>query len=178
MRLGFRNLQLSLNPYEWNPVTGETNWQAYNVAQQQREQQILQQAKYEARSEVQEVMDEEKARAKYPEVMGNEKLEKRVAAEWLYQKVQGKNVSITDIAAEYARDLRQAVSKAEKIGAERVLNEVSEKEQAGLVAESQTSQGASRAASQEDHAKLSARTRLGDYDAVAARLKQIPWANK
>ena len=161
-----------------DPITGETNWQAYNSAQQQREQQILQTAKYEARAEVQEVMDETNARTKYPEVMGNAKLEKRVAAEWMYHKLQGNNVSVTDIAAEYARDLKQAVSKAEKVGADRALNEVSEKEKAGLVAESQSSQASNRASSQEETERLISSSRRGDYDAVAARISKIPWANK
>lgn len=161
-----------------DPITGQTNWQEYNTAQQNREQQILAQAKYEARSEVQELMDEEKARTKYPELMNDPVTEKQIASRWLYEKINGHSVSITDIASEFARNFKHAVSKAEKIGADRILNEVSEKEKAGLVAQSQSSQGSVRSTSKEEHARLENSTRRGDYDAVAARLSKIPWANK
>ncbi len=161
-----------------DPITGETNWQAYNSALQVREQQLVQQAKSEARTEVQELMDEEKARTKYPELMNDPVTEKQIAARWLYEKVNGNNVSISDIASEFARNFKQAVSKAEKVGAERVLNEVSEKEKAGLTATSQSSQGAVRSSSIEEQAQLSVGTRRGDADAITARISKIPWANK
>jgi len=161
-----------------DPITGETDWQSYNAAQQSREQQILAQARFEAKSEVQETLDEQSARTKYPELMNDPVTEKQIASRWLYEKVQGNNVSITDIAGEFARNFKQAVSKAEKIGAERVLNEVSEKEKAGLTAESQSSQGQVRVTSQEDVERLSVGTRRGDADAVTARISRIPWANK
>lgn len=161
-----------------DPITGETNWNGYNNAQQQREQAIFQQAKFEARSEVQETLDEEKARTKFPELMNDPITEKQIASRWLYEKVQGHNVSITDIAGEFARNFKQAASKAEKIGAERVLNEVSEKEKAGLTASSQSSQSAVRSSSQEEVEQLSAKTRSGDADAITARISKIPWANK
>ena len=159
-----------------DPMTGETNWQAFNQAQQQREQAIVQQAKSEARTEVQDLLDEEKARTKYPELMNDPVTEKQIAARWLYEKVQGRNVSVSEIAGEFARNFKQAVSKAEKVGAERILNEVSEKEKAGLTASTQSSQGSVR--SQEDLQQLSVRTRGGDADAITARISKIPWANK
>lgn len=159
-------------------VTGETNWQAYNAAQQQREQQILAQARFEAQSTVQETLDEERARTKYPELMNNPETEKLIAAQWFYEKAQGKNVPITQIAEGFARNFKQAVSKAEKVGADRVLNEVSEKEKAGLVARGQSSQGSVRAQSQEEAERLSFATRSGNADAVTARISKIPWANK
>lgn len=160
-----------------DPITGETNWQEYNNAQQIKEQQILQQARSEARSEAQETWDEQNARTKYPELMSDPVTEKQIASRWLYEKVNGNNVSITDIAGEFARNFKQAVSKAEKVGAERILNEVSEKEKAGLTASSQSSQGAVQS-SQEDSERLSAGTRVGNADAVTARISKIPWANK
>lgn len=161
-----------------DPISGETNWQEYNLAQQNREQQIIQQARSEARSETNEILDEEKARAKYPELMSDPTTEKQIASRWFYEKAQGNKVSITDIAEEFARNFKQAVSKAEKVGAERILNEVSEKEKAGLTASSQSSQGAVRSTSQEETERLSDATRKGNYDAVAARISKIPWANK
>jgi len=159
-------------------ITGETNWQGFNQALQQREQAISQQARADAQSTVQELMDEERARSKYPELMNDPVTEKQIAARWLYEKVQGRNVPVTEIAGEFARNFKQAVSKAEKIGAEKILNEVSEKEKAGLVAESRSSQSAARATSAEDSQQLSAMTRRGDADAVTARISRIPWANK
>ncbi len=161
-----------------DPVTGETNWQQYNAAQQQREQAIIAQAKAEAQTTVQETLDEASARTKYPDLMNDPVTEKQIAARWLYEKVQGNNVSISDIAHEFARNFKQAVSKAEKVGAERILNEVSEKEKAGLTAASQSTQGAVRATSQEDSRTLSVATRRGNADAVTARISKIPWANK
>lgn len=161
-----------------DPVTGDTDWQSFNYAQQQREQQILAQARYEAQSQVQETLDEQNARAKYPELMNDPVTEKQIASRWLYEKVQGNNVSVTDIAGEFARNFRQAVSKAEKVGAERVLNEVSEKEKAGLTARTQSSQSAQQQSSYEDQEQLSVSTRRGNEDAITARLSRIPWANK
>jgi hypothetical protein len=161
-----------------DPITGETNWQGLNQAQQQREQQIVQQARYEAQSAVQETLDEERARAKYPELMNNSITEKQIASRWFYEKTQGNNVSISDIADEFARNFKQTVAKAEKVGAERVLNEVSEKEKAGLTATSQTSQQAVRSSSQAEIEQLSVGTRRGDADAITARISAIPWANK
>lgn len=158
-----------------DPITGETNWQALNQAQQQREQAIIQQATAAARNEFQENLDEQNARTKYPELMNDPVTEKQIASRWLYEKVNGNNVSISDIASEFARNFKQAVSKAEKIGAERVLNEVSEKEKV-VTAQSQTSQGSST--SQDDAQKLSVGTRMGNDDAITARISKIPWANK
>ena len=161
-----------------DPLTGETNWQAYNLAQQQREQKIIQQARYEASEEVDARLDEDRARSKYPDLMNDPKTEKLIAAQWLWEKTQGRNVSVTDIAGEFARNFKQTVSKAEKVGADRALNEVSEKEQAGLVAESQTSSPAKQAATASDREDLAFRTRKGDEDAITARISKIPWANK
>lgn len=161
-----------------DPVTGETNWQAFNYAQQQREQQILQQARFEAQSTVQEQLDEERARTKFPELMNNPQTEKLIAAQWFYEKAQGNNVSISQIAGEFARNFKQAVSKAEKVGAERVLTEVSEKEKAGLTASSQSGNQAQKASSQENAEYESTATRRGNQDAITARISRIPWANK
>jgi hypothetical protein len=161
-----------------DPITGETNWQQYNAAQQQREQQMLQQARFEASQEVDERMDEREARSKFPDLFNDKITEKQIASRWFYEKAQGHNVSISDIAGEFARNFKQAVSKAEKIGAERALNEVSEKEQAGLVASTQTSSPAKQAATASDQEDLVYRTRKGDESAIAARISKIPWANK
>lgn len=161
-----------------DPITGETNYQAYNAAQQQREQQILQQARFEAQQATSDLLDEERARNKYPELFKDKTIEKRMAAQWLFERTQGRNVSVSDIAEEFARDSKRAVTKAEQIGVERALNEVSEKERAGLVASSQTSSPAKQAATALDQEDLVYRTRKGDESAIYARISKIPWANK
>lgn len=161
-----------------DPVTGEINWGAYNQAQNVREQQILQQARAEAQRVTEELVDEQTARSKFPELMNDKETEKLIAGQWIYEKMQGNNVSVTDIAERFARNFKQAVSKAEKIGAEKILNEVTEKEKAALTASGQTSQPSRSSASQEEQSYLSERTRKGDYNAVEARISKIPWANK
>lgn len=157
--------------------TGETNWQGYNQAQQQREQAIVQQARFEAQQTTQDLLDENNARQKHPELFADQNTEQDIADKWLAAKMRGENVSISDIADRFARSSKQAVSKAEKIGAERILNEVSEKEKAGLTAQSQSSQGVS-STSQEEAEALSVNTRRGNDDAITARISKIPWANK
>ncbi len=159
-------------------ITGETNWQAYNMAQQQREQAIIQQAKAEAQETVEERFDEERARSKYPDLFRDPITEKQIASRWLYEKVQGNNVPIEKIAEEFSRNFKQAVSKAEKISTERILNEVSEKEKAGLAAQTQSSQGAQAQAASSNYDDLVNRTRRGDEIAIAERISKIPWANK
>jgi hypothetical protein len=101
-----------------------------------------------------------------------------MAAQWLFEKVQGRNTPVSKIAEEFARDYKRTVTKAEKIGAEKALTEVSEKETAGLSTEGQTSTPAKRDSSIEEHENLVSRTRLGDDEAIAARISKIPWANK
>lgn len=159
-------------------LTGETNWYGYNQAQQQREQQIIQQAKFEAQQTTQELLDENNARQKFPALFADPEVEQDIADKWLAAKLRGQNASITQIADGFARKLKQTASKAEKVGAERILNEVSDKENAGLTAQGQSSQGAKLAISQENSDKLRLNTRQGSLDAVTARISQIPWANK
>lgn len=161
-----------------DPITGETDWQSYNAAQQVREQAIIQQAKFEAQQTTQELLDENNARLKYKDLFADPDIEQDMADKWLAAKLRGQPVSITQIADGFARKLKLTASKAEKIGAERVLTEVSEKEKAGLTASSQSSQGAARASSQEEQESLRAGTRLGNQDSVTARISKIPWANK
>jgi hypothetical protein len=159
-------------------VTGDTNWQAYNQAVQQREQRLLSQARFEAQQTVREEIDEQRARSKYPELFADKNTEKLIAAQWFFEKAQGNNASITQIAEGFARNFKQAVSKAEKIGEERALDEVTEKEKAGLSAQSQTQAEARSEASAEEEAHLSYQTRRGNDDAIASRISKIPWANK
>jgi len=154
---------------------GSVNWNAYNAAINSQIQQV---ARTQASEAVAEQIDENNARTKYPELFADEDTEKQMAAMWLWEKTQGNNVSVSDIAERYAKRNSKDVSKAEKRGAEKMLQEVSTKEQAGLAATGQTSQGSRLAQSEEDRVYLSEQTRVGNQDAIVARLQTIPWANK
>lgn len=161
-----------------DPVTGETNWSGYNQAVAQREQQVISQAQFAAKQTVEEMLDENNARTKFPEVMNNRETEQEVADRWFAAKMRGEIPSIAEIAERVAKRDSKTISKAEKIGAEKAFNEISEKEKAGLQATGQTSEPARQVASQEETADLSFKTQRGDYSAVTARVSKIPWANK
>lgn len=161
-----------------DPLTGETNWQAYNQQVNGALNQVRQSATYEATQAIREEQDEAQARSKFPEVFSDPDVEQEIADRWLAAKVRGENPSITDIAERVSKRFGKAVSKAEKIGAEKILNEVNEKETASLTVSGQTSQPAKQAASAEQLAELGRKSRFGDDDAIAARMSNIPWANK
>lgn len=166
-------VQVDINNYK--DEYGEVNWNAYNA---DLKYQAKQEAKVEARQEVQEILDEEKARTRHPDLFADEDTEKQMAAMWLWEKTQGNEVTVSEIADRFASRSSKDVSKAEKRGAEKILQEVNTKEQAGLSASGQTSQGSRQAQSDEDLEQLSAETRVGNQDAIVARLQKIPWANK
>ena len=157
-------------------LTGETNWTAYNQASQAREGQLIQQAKWEAQQTTQELLDENNARSSYPELFNDPEAEQEIADRWFAAKMRGEQVSISDIAGRVSTRYQKAVSKAEKIGAERILTEVSPKEEAALQVAGQNSNA--RAESQDQLDTLRSQTRIGNSDAIAARMKAIPWANK
>jgi hypothetical protein len=161
-----------------DPITGETNWQAYNQQQNNVLNQIRQSATYEAQQAVREQLDEQNARTKHPELFDDPEVEQEIADRWIAAKIRGENPSVTDIADRVSKRFGKTISKAEKIGAEKILNEVSEKEQASLTVSSQTSQPSRQAVTAEQLKEMSVRTRLGDDDAIAARMSKIPWANK
>ena len=158
-----------------DPLTGEVNRPAYNAATEARQARM---AAVQAQSSVQEQIDENNARSKHPELFADPEIEEEIASRWYFNRIQGKNVSVTDIADSVAKRFSKAVSRAEKSGMEKALTEVSPKEQAALQASSQTSAPARQAASQEDMSRLQNATRFGSEDAIAARMKGIPWANK
>ena len=154
---------------------GNTNWNAYNAALVSNAQQV---ATTQAQQTVQEMLDEQNARTKHPQLFEDPDMEQEIADLWIAAKFRGENATISDIAAKVARRNGKDVSKAEKKAVEKVLQEVSFKEQAGLSASGQTSQGSRQVQSDEDHEQLSQATRTGSEDAIVARLKNIPWANK
>lgn len=161
-----------------DPVTGETNWSAYNHAVNQAIVGANQNAAFVAQQTTQELIDENNARTKYPELFTDKETEQEIADMWFAAKMRGENPSIVQIAGRVAKRYGKAVSKAEKIGAEKALTEVSEKEKAGLSASGQTAEVGQKVSSEEELADLSYKTRRGDDSAIAARISKIPWANK
>jgi hypothetical protein len=161
-----------------DPITGEINWGSYNQAVQARDSKLIEQAKWEAQQTASELFEENDARQKFPQLFEDPEAEQEVADLWLAAKLRGQKVTVTEIAGKVAKRYQKAVSKAEKAGAEKVLSEVSEKEAAGLEASSQNSNQASRSVSQDERNRLATETRKGNTDAIAERLKSIPWANK
>jgi hypothetical protein len=161
--------QADVNQYV-DPNTGQIDWASYNNA-------VTQTARQQASLEVKEQLDEHEARTKYPEVFSNKDLEEDVAAKYLYYKLRGQNVKVTDIAARVSQSFKKATVKAEKVGAERALTEVNEKEQAALSAQGQTSAPARQSQSSDDLERLRVMSRgqgQTSIDAIAQRLKGVP----
>lgn len=169
--------QVRVEDYQ-DQLTGETNWTAYNQAVNTAIANASKQAEFVAQQTAQDIVDENNARTKYPELFNDQETEQEIADRWFAAKMRGENPSITQIAERVAKRYSRAVSKAEKIGAEKAFNELSEKEQAGLSASGQTSEPARQEASQEDIERLRVRSRGGDDDAITARISKIPYANK
>lgn len=132
----------------------------------------------EAAQAAREEIDEVLARQKYPHLFKDAKLEKQMAATWLYEKLNGKNVTIQDVASQFDREYRTSLERAEKVGAQKALEQVTPKEQAALSASSQSSSAANAITAGEELNQLRSATRFGNEDAIVARLKNIPWANK
>lgn len=152
-----------------DPYTGETNWTAYNQAQ-------AQQIKAEASQAAEDRIDEYEARQKFPELFADRSVEKLIANNWLGYKMEGKNISVSQVAQEVSKLLGRTVSKAEKSGAEKALEQVTSKEQASLSASGQT--GSRQQISSDESRGLIEATRKGSEDAIAARMSRVPWANK
>ncbi len=161
-----------------DPYSGETDWNRYNSAVNTALAQTQQTARSEAQRTSEEVIDENNARNKYPEVFEDSDLEEEAAARWLFDRMSGKNTPLTKIAENISRKVSKAVTKAEKIGAEKILEEVTPKEQAALAAAGETSAGSRQAISDKEFEKLQRQSRgkgrLSE-EAIATRLKGVPW---
>lgn len=148
--------------------TGNVDWNAYNQA-------VVSQAQTAATQTVSEQLDEAKAREKYPEVFADPDLEEAVAGKWIASKLQGQEVSISDIASKLSKKLTKATTKAEKEGAKKALTELTPKEEAALSAQGQSSSSAQRQANAEDLESLRLRARRGDEDAMATLMSRVAW---
>jgi hypothetical protein len=162
-----------------NPETGEPNYEAYNHAvNEQVTRQATQSATFAAQETTKEILDEQTARQKYPDLFNDPETEQEIADRWLAAKLRGEELSVVDIAGRVAKRFKQALSNAEKVGMEKALTEVSEKEKAGLAVSGQTTEGSRKEVSAEEWEQLQRKTRQGDDDAITARISKIPWANK
>ena len=102
-------------------------------------------------------------------------MEQEVADRWFASQMRGETVSISQIAAKVHSRVSGVVKKAGETARKQALTEVSEKEQAALTASAQTSSPSRKAQSAEDLEQLRRRTRTGDEEATATRLKSVPW---
>jgi hypothetical protein len=161
-----------------DPYSGEVDWNRYNGAVNNAIAQTQQTARSEAQRTTEELIDENTARSKYPEVFEDSDLEEEAAARWLFDRMNGKNTPLTKIAKNISDKVSKAVTKAEKIGAEKILEEVTPKEQAALAAAGETSAGSRQTLSDDEFEKLQRQSRgkgrLSE-EAIATRLKGVPW---
>lgn len=152
-------------------ITGEVNWGAYNNAINTNAQQV---AAQQARQAVSEQLDEYQARSKYPEVFSDKKAEKQIAALYLFERLNGRNVTIEQLAGEVARGTNKSLEKAAQQGAEKAITELTPKEQASLSAIGTTSAPARQAQSAQDDLSRRLTIRQGGRsadDALAAALR-------
>ena len=158
-----------------DPYTGEINRPAYNAGVAAEGARV---AAVQAQQSVQDQLDEDRARNKYPDLFADAEVEEEIAARWLKSKMSGEAASVLDIAGRVAKRYQKAVTKAEKSGADQALSQLSEKEQAALAASGQTSSASRQQMSADDYASLQLKTRLGDQDSITSRISRIPWVNK
>jgi len=161
-----------------DPYTGELDLDRYNGAVNNALLNAKQGARYEAQQAVEERLDEDKARTKYPELFADAETEQEIADRWFAARMRGENPTVSDIAGRVAKRFTTAVSKAEKIGAEKILEEVSPKEQASLAAEGGTSYSSRNQISDDEFERLKRQSRGRDSsaeEAIAKRLKGIPY---
>ncbi len=161
-----------------DPYTGELDLDRYNAAVNDTLQRVQQNARFEAQQTTNDTLDENKARTTYPELFADPETEQEIADRWFAAKMRGENPSVSDIASRVAKRFGSAVSKAEKIGAEKILEEVSPKEQAALAAEGGTSFTSRSQISNDEFETLRKQSRgtgSSAEDAIAQRLKGIPY---
>ncbi len=158
----FRPKQVTsqLDPNQFtDQVTGEFDWARYN---QQVITQANQTATVQANQAVDERLDEFQARTKFPEVFSDKESEQEVADRWFAARMRGETPSISDIAKKVASRISKTVSKAEELAAEKVLSELTPKEQASLSAQSVSSAQTSADISVEAKEASLSRVRRGD----------------
>lgn len=158
-----------------DPVTGEINLQALTAAQ---EAHITAKVTGQMEQRLAEEKDENSARTQYPDLFADPDVEQEIADRWFAAKMRGESVSVTDVAGKVSKRFEKALSKAEKSGAEKALQDIAPKEKVALTATGQSATSAQRQIdSENDEANIQA-VRFGNDDALAKAMSKIPWANK
>lgn len=168
------NQQVDIRKYT-DPVTGEFQADAYNQAVNQRFESTQRQSQYIASQVAAETFDEVRAKEKYPQLDTNtevydQEFERKVAAQYFFEKYQGKQPSILKIAENEAKTYFRDDAKVQKETAQKIKEELTEKEQASMSAAGRFQPGESSSAELE---LLRQQTRKGDDWAVAERLRKI-----
>lgn len=158
-----------------DPYTGEFNWEAYSKAQ---EQTIAAKVTSQIEERIAQEKDEETARNLHPELFKDPEIEQEIADRWVAAKLRGENATVTEIADRVSKRFSKALNKAEQLGAERALNEVSPKEQVALSTNSQSSGQAQRQQVKETNSEELNAIRFGNEDVLANAMSKVPWANK
>ena len=156
-------------------ATGFTNymkqWEGTMQVQAQRSTQ-----------QVREAIDEEKAKAKYPSMdpdsdQYDRPFEEAVAKEWLYQMVQDPaSASVVKAANKVKKDWSKTEKEEEARQEEGLKKEVASKEQASAEAVGRSDQRTR--VSNAQYQELVQKSRLGDEDALAERLRMYEQGGK
>jgi hypothetical protein len=160
-----------------DPYTQNVDLNRYNEAVNARLQRADLVAS-QANTNVQDQLDEYQARQKHPDLFADPDVEQEIADRWFAAKMRGENVKVTDIASKIAKRFEKVLSKAEKQGAEKVLQEVTQKEQASFTATGQTSSQSTQAMSDDELEKLRVMSRGKGREseaAIASRIKGVPY---
>lgn len=158
-----------------DPTTGEINLQALTAAQ---EVHITNKVRAEMDQKLEESKDEDNARRQHPDLFADPDIEQEIADRWFAAKMRGENVTVTDIAGKVSKRFQSALTKAEKSGAEKALQDIAPKEKVALTATGQSGSQAQRQQSQVDDEATIQAVRFGSDDALAQAMSKIPWANK
>jgi hypothetical protein len=161
--------QVDINQFA-NPVTGEVNWNAYNQALNANAAAV---AANQASQTVKEQLDEYQAKSKYPEVFKDKELEKEVAARYLFERLNGRSVTVEDLAGQVAKRMNKALDKAAQQGAEQALTELSPKEQASLAVTGTTSAPSRAAQSADNEQAMRLKIRHGGEEGLDAIAKAL-----
>lgn len=158
-----------------DPVTGEINLQALTAAQ---ETHITNKVRAEMEQRLSEEKDEDNARRQHPDLFADPDVEQEIADRWFAAKMRGEKVTVTDIAGKVSKRFQTVLNKAEKVGAEKALQDIAPKEKVALTATGQSSTAAQRQINAEDQQATLQAVRFGNEDALANAMSKIPWANK
>lgn len=167
---------VQVDPNRYVDASGNFNKPAYDADVYKANQHNQQVARQVAADTVEDKLDEYKARQRFPALDTNAKFERVVAAEYqtrLLETLTNPSVprpSIEKIAEEYAPYFATDQKSVIKETAQKVKQQLTEKEQASLSAA-----GRSQPSPQTDaeYAELRKKSRYGDTKAIAERMKRL-----